>query len=70
MPNRSSLVATFLAGAFRRRCHWRRDFAEVHADKSVTIPVRASKRQRCRGLIEGEAKPLPMQKDDQEVWQR
>jgi len=41
---------------------------EVHADKSVTFRFRAPNDKEVAVAIEGMAKPLPMQKDDQGVW--
>jgi enterochelin esterase-like enzyme len=41
---------------------------EVHADRSVTFRLRAPNDKEVAVTIEGMAKPLPMQKDDQGVW--
>jgi enterochelin esterase family protein len=41
---------------------------EVHADKSVTFRLRAPNDKEVAVYVEGAAKPLPMQKDDQGVW--
>jgi len=41
---------------------------EVRADKSVTFRFRGPNDKEVAVFIEGAAKPLPMQKDDQGVW--
>jgi enterochelin esterase-like enzyme len=41
---------------------------EVHADKSVTFRFRGPNAKEVAVYVEGAAKPLPMQKDDQGVW--
>jgi len=41
---------------------------EVHADKTVTFRFRGPNDKEVAVSIEGVAKPLPMQKDDQGVW--
>src|SRR5258708_20124280 len=41
---------------------------EVHADKSVTFRFRGPNVKEVAVSLEGAAKPLPMQKDDQGVW--
>src|SRR6266446_4167045 len=41
---------------------------EVHPDRSVTFRFRAPNDKEVAVTIEGMAKPLPMQKDDQGVW--
>jgi enterochelin esterase-like enzyme len=41
---------------------------EVHADKSVTFRLRAPNDKEVAVQIEGNPKPLPMQKDEQGVW--
>ena len=41
---------------------------EVHADKSVTFRLRAPNDKEVAVSIEGNPKPIPMQKDDQGVW--
>jgi enterochelin esterase-like enzyme len=41
---------------------------EVHTDKSVTFRFRGPNDKEVAVAIEGVAKPLPMQKDDQGVW--
>jgi enterochelin esterase family protein len=41
---------------------------EVHADKSVTFRFRAPNDKEVAVSIEGNPKPLPMQKDEQGVW--
>src|SRR5260370_17103298 len=41
---------------------------EVHTDRSVTFRFRAPNDQEVAVSIEGMAKSLPMQKDDQGVW--
>jgi enterochelin esterase-like enzyme len=41
---------------------------EVRADKSVTFRFRGSDYKEVVVYVEGAAKPLPMQKDDQGVW--
>lgn len=41
---------------------------EVHADKTVTFRFRSPNDKEVAVSIEGAAKPLPMQKDDQGVW--
>jgi enterochelin esterase-like enzyme len=41
---------------------------EVHADKSVTFRFRGPNDKEVAVYVEGAAKPLPMQKDDQGVW--
>jgi enterochelin esterase-like enzyme len=41
---------------------------EVHADRSVTFRFRGPNDKEVTVAIEGAAKPLPMQKDDQGVW--
>ncbi len=41
---------------------------EVHADRTVTFRFRGPNVKEVAVSIEGAAKPLPMQKDDQGVW--
>jgi enterochelin esterase family protein len=41
---------------------------EIHADKSVTFRFRGPNAKEVVVYVEGAAKPLPMQKDDQGVW--
>src|SRR5207302_9769802 len=41
---------------------------EVHADRTVTFRFRAPNDKEVAVSVEGMAKPLPMQKDDQGVW--
>src|SRR5437660_870261 len=41
---------------------------EVHADRTVTFRFRAPNDKEVAVSIEGNPKPLPMQKDDQGVW--
>ena len=41
---------------------------DVHADRTVTLRFRAPNDKEVAVSIEGSAKPLPMQKDDQGVW--
>jgi enterochelin esterase-like enzyme len=41
---------------------------EVHADKSVTFRLRAPNDKEVAVSLEGVPKPIPMQKDDQGVW--
>src|SRR2546430_11109589 len=41
---------------------------EVHADRTVTFRFRAPNDKEAAVSIEGNPKPLPMQKDDQGVW--
>jgi enterochelin esterase-like enzyme len=41
---------------------------EVHPDNSVTFHFRAPNAKEVAVQIEGSAKPVPMQKDDQGVW--
>src|ERR1700741_2543659 len=41
---------------------------EVHSDNSVTFRFRDTNAKEVSVQIEGYAKPLPMQKDDQGVW--
>ena len=65
----SVLLATFLAGAVPAQTPLAPlTSPEVHADKSVTFRFRAPNDKDVAVMIEGAAKPLPMQKDDQGVW--
>src|SRR5438046_3904411 len=41
---------------------------EVHADRTATFRFRAPNDKEVAVSVEGMAKPLPMQKDDQGVW--
>ena len=41
---------------------------EVHADRTATFRFRAPNDKEVAVYVEGVAKPLPMQKDDQGVW--
>src|SRR5260370_17799955 len=41
---------------------------EVHADRSVTFRFRGPNDKEVAVFVEGAAKPLAMQKDDQGVW--
>ena len=41
---------------------------EVHADRTATFRFRAPNDKEVAVSVEGVAKPLPMQKDDQGVW--
>src|SRR5213082_1730292 len=41
---------------------------EVHADRTVTFRFRAPNDKEVAVSVEGNPKPLPMQKDDQGVW--
>jgi hypothetical protein len=41
---------------------------EVHADKSITFRFHGPNDKEIAVYVEGAAKPLPMQKDDQGVW--
>jgi enterochelin esterase-like enzyme len=41
---------------------------EVHADRTVTFRLRAPNAKEVAVSIEGSAKPVPMKKDDREVW--
>src|SRR5205814_10693022 len=41
---------------------------EVHADRTVTLRFRGPNDKEVAVSIEGNPKPLPMQKDDQGVW--
>ena len=41
---------------------------DVHADRTVTFRFRAPNDKEVAVSVEGNPKPLPMQKDDQGVW--
>jgi len=41
---------------------------EVHADRTVTFRVRAPNAKEVAVSLEGSTKPVPMKKDDQDVW--
>jgi enterochelin esterase family protein len=69
MPLGSILLATFMAGAAPAQTPPAPLISpEVHADKSVTFRFRAPNDKDVAVMIEGAAKPWPMQKDDQGVW--
>jgi enterochelin esterase-like enzyme len=69
MPLGSILLATFMAGAAAAQTPPAPLISpDVHADKSVTFRFRAPNDKDVAVMIEGAAKPLPMQKDDQGVW--
>jgi len=69
MPLGSILLATFMASAAPAQTPPAPLISpEVHADKKVTFRFRAPNDKDVAVMIEGAAKPWPMQKDDQGVW--